>query len=65
MRHAGYNAWAESNNIIVLYPQVHASLLNPMGCWDWWGYTGAHYAQKGGPQMATIKNMVYYMSYHQ
>ena len=37
---AGFNEWAEGNGIVVLYPQVNASLLNPQGCWDWWGYTG-------------------------
>ncbi|CAH1780438.1 unnamed protein product [Owenia fusiformis] len=39
-RNAGYNEVAESNNIIVLYPQVRSSVLlgNPNGCWDWWGY---------------------------
>ncbi len=37
----GYNQWADNNAIVILYPQVDASLLNPMGCWDWWGYTGS------------------------
>ena len=39
----GYNAIADTNNIIVLYPQVQGSdggdMQNPDGCWDWWGYT--------------------------
>jgi poly(3-hydroxybutyrate) depolymerase len=39
----GYNEIADSNNIIVLYPQATGSdgggLQNPDGCWDWWGYT--------------------------
>jgi hypothetical protein len=33
--HAGYNEWAESNNIIVLYPQVKSGPGNPNECWDW------------------------------
>ena len=36
----GYNEWAASNKIIVLYPQVKKSGFfypNPNGCWDWWG----------------------------
>jgi len=53
----GYNRWADSNRIIVLYPQVNASLLNPQGCWDWWGFTGSEYATKAGPQMAAVKSM--------
>lgn len=59
-RHTGYNHWADSNRIVVLYPQVNKSLLpvNPSGCWDWWGYTGVDYAEKSGPQMKSIMKMV-------
>ncbi|MEO6919834.1 MAG: PHB depolymerase family esterase [Collimonas sp.] len=55
-----YNSWADSNNIVVLYPQVDASVapFNPQGCWDWWGYTGANYAQKAGSQMAAVRAMI-------
>ena len=38
--YVGLNEWAESNNIIVVYPQVIKSYFmptNPEGCWDWWG----------------------------
>lgn len=55
---AGYNEWAESNNLLVLYPQVASSKiapLNPLGCWDWWGYTGEDYATKSGLQVSAIK----------
>ncbi|MGI9234449.1 MAG: extracellular catalytic domain type 2 short-chain-length polyhydroxyalkanoate depolymerase [Woeseiaceae bacterium] len=54
---AGYNEWAESNNLLVLYPQVASSKtapLNPLGCWDWWGYTGDDYATKSGAQIISI-----------
>lgn len=34
--HAGYNGVAEVNNIIVLYPQIMVTPLNPAGCWDWY-----------------------------
>ena len=33
--HAGYNALAELNDIIILYPQATNLTLNPKGCWDW------------------------------
>lgn len=39
--HAGYNELADTNRIIVLYPQVEPSYFypyNPRGCWDFWGY---------------------------
>jgi hypothetical protein len=39
----GYNHMAESNDIIVLYPQAEGTdngdIQNPDGCWDWWGYS--------------------------
>jgi hypothetical protein len=39
----GYNHMADSNNIIVLYPQAEGrddgETQNPEGCWDWWGYS--------------------------
>jgi hypothetical protein len=58
---AGYNRWADSNRLIVLYPQTavrYWPLFNPRGCWDWWGYTGANYATKSGPQLRAVKAMV-------
>lgn len=58
--HTGYNAWAESNKIIILYPQAVRNFLlnNPRGCWDWWGYTGPNYHNKKGPQMHMISKVV-------
>lgn len=47
-RYAGYNEWAENNNIIVLYPQATKTPgVNPRGCFDWWGYEEA--ANQTGP----------------
>ena len=57
-RLAGYNEWAESNALIVLYPQVDSSKIapmNPMGCWDWWGYTDENYATRDGAQIKVVK----------
>lgn len=55
----GYNGWADSNKIIVLYPQaVISQPLNPQGCWDWWGYTGPNFQVKSGVQLSAIKAMV-------
>ena len=55
---AGYNRWADTNAIVVLYPQVSTSRDNPQTCWDWWGYTGSAWHEKRAPQMATIVAMV-------
>jgi poly(3-hydroxybutyrate) depolymerase/chitodextrinase len=58
-RNTGYNKWADTNNIIVLYPQTAPSSVgNPNGCWDWWGYDDPNYAKKSGRQMVAIKGMV-------
>lgn len=32
---AGYNAWADANDMVILFPQVLTNTLNPKGCWDW------------------------------
>jgi len=44
-RNAGYNEVGQLNNIIILYPQAIAVATNPLGCWDWWGYTVNSYGR--------------------
>lgn len=64
-RLTGYNAWAEANGIVVLYPQAvvvprpwySAFGGNPKGCWDWWGYSGDDYLTRAAPQIAAIARM--------
>ena len=68
VEHAGYNAWADANRIIVLYPQAARSAplfvgvlevdRNPLGCWDWWGYDDAAYATREGSQVRAIRRMI-------
>lgn len=57
---AGYNDWAEANNIVVVYPYVKSDLKmgNGNACWDWWGYTDADYVLKSGVQMAFSKKVL-------
>ncbi len=58
---AGYNRWADANNIAVLYPQVKKSMFspfNPQGCWDWWGYGGSNYALRDGAQLLAVHRML-------
>ena len=59
MRHAGYNAWADTNRIVVLYPQAAPVYpwANPNSCWDWFSYDDSNYALKTGRQMRAIKRM--------
>jgi poly(3-hydroxybutyrate) depolymerase len=69
VREAGYNRWAESNHLIVLYPQTIwrygfggwpvSFVLNPNGCWDWWGYTGPVYHTRNDAQIRAIQAMVH------
>ena len=56
--HAGYNEWAEANNIVVLYPQVKSGPGNPYECWDWWGYTDSNYHTRRGKQVAAVNGMI-------
>jgi poly(3-hydroxybutyrate) depolymerase len=56
VRSTGYNRWADTNRMVVLYPQTSTSAVN--SCWDWWGYDRADYARKSGPQMAAVRAMV-------
>jgi len=56
VKNTGYNRWADTNNLVMLYPQTSLAATN--SCWDWWGYDSANYAKKSGPQMVAIKAMV-------
>lgn len=56
--HAGYSCYAEELETIVIFPQVINSVLNPKGCWDWWGYTSPAYASKFGLQMNSVRKMI-------
>jgi poly(3-hydroxybutyrate) depolymerase len=69
VRNTGYSRWADTNSIVVLFPQTRVdntsrqtsasgSLANPNGCWDWIGWYGSNFAQKSGTQMAAVKAMV-------
>ncbi len=66
---AGFNEWANSNRLIILYPQVqrvgHSPHLtapgNPNGCFDWWAYikgTTDTYNTRQAPQMAAVFAMM-------
>ena len=63
-RHSGYNEWADTNRMIVLYPQTAADAdFNPKGCWDWWGLDqllplNSDFARKAGYQVSAIKAML-------
>ncbi len=56
-RQSGYNEWAETNRLLVLYPQT-SNARDTNGCWDWWGYTGPAYHTRAAPQIAAVWKMV-------
>lgn len=62
VKYAGYNEWADTNNLIILYPQAQkVQTMNPRGCFDWWGYlpgTRDTYPTKHGPQMKAVYAML-------
>jgi hypothetical protein len=62
---AGINEWADTNGLVVLYPDTIATSApaptNPNACFDWWGYsnqTDPSYALKSGLQMSVLYAMV-------
>jgi len=57
-RDSGFARWADANNIVVLFPQTASTPLNPQGCWDWWGYTGADYLTRKAPQITAVYRML-------
>lgn len=62
VQHAGFAEWAETNNIIVLWPQAKSEpVINPKSCFDWWGYSSTEFPWKSAPQMETFQNMIDYL----
>ncbi|CAF2815900.1 unnamed protein product [Rotaria sp. Silwood2] len=68
IKNTGFNRWADTNNIIILYPQTAATntidspdrvpIPNANGCWDWIGWYGSDFDIKSGKQLSTIKKMM-------
>jgi len=67
MTTTGYLSMADSNNLIVLFPQAQGSddnaAQNPEGCWDWWGYSSLDpnfpdYYSRNALQIRAIHSML-------
>lgn len=62
----GYNEIADTNSLIVLYPQAEPSdaiPYNPKGCWDFWGYSSPdrdrpNFYTHDAPQMRAVVGML-------
>jgi poly(3-hydroxybutyrate) depolymerase len=61
VKNTGYSRWADTNSIIVLFPQTKVdntsrstsasgSLANPNACWDWIGWYGTNFARRQAPR---------------
>lgn len=67
VEHTGFNAWADANDMVVLYPQsggfLEQGLQAPTaqlqaGCFDSYGQTSVEYAFRTGLQMLSIRQMI-------
>jgi hypothetical protein len=54
----GFARWADTNKLVVLFPQTVATATNPQGCWDWWGYTGRDFLTREAPQIRAVAAML-------
>jgi len=57
VRYTGLNEWAESNSIVVLYPQIQYEVSNPGACWDYTGGIPNSFYNTSG-QAGTVHNIV-------
>jgi hypothetical protein len=54
IKESGFARFADTNRLVILFPQVSGSLVDPHGCWDWWGYSDIDYLGKDAPQIEAI-----------
>lgn len=55
---SGFARWADTNKLVVFFPQVEKTAFNPQACWDWWGYTGQNYLTRDAPQIDAVRRML-------
>lgn len=54
IKESGFARYADTNRLVVLFPQIAGSVVNPHGCWDWWGYSDIDYLAKDAPQIKAV-----------
>jgi hypothetical protein len=57
IKESGFARYADTNRLVILFPQIAASVVNPGGCWDWWGYSDIDYLSKDAPQIQAVWDM--------
>ena len=55
---SGIARWADTNRMVVLFPQMRSTTPNPRACWDWWGYTGTDFLTRAAPQISAVRAMI-------
>ena len=69
IKNTGFTRWADTNHLLVLFPQTYTDytlhmtptnymLPNPNACWDWIGWYGSNFATKNGVQIKFIKSII-------
>jgi poly(3-hydroxybutyrate) depolymerase len=53
----GYMRYADSNRLVLLYPQTNANTA-PNSCWDWWGHAASDHLSRRAPQLSAVKAML-------
>lgn len=59
---SGFDLWADTNRLIVLFPQTVANSDNSQACWDWWGYTGDAFLTREGKQIQSVYRMLKHLA---
>ena len=54
MRHIDLNEYAESNDLVVVYPQAAGNNATGTGCWDWFDAGDADFDTRRGSQLSTV-----------
>jgi hypothetical protein len=58
VRETGFQRYADTNALVILYPQTAATSGNPQACWDWWGFTGPDFLTRKAPQIQAVAAML-------
>jgi hypothetical protein len=58
VKDTGFQRYADTNRLVILFPQTAASLDNPQACWDWWGFTGPDFLTREAPQIRAVAAML-------
>ncbi|WP_114417019.1 extracellular catalytic domain type 2 short-chain-length polyhydroxyalkanoate depolymerase [Marinospirillum perlucidum] len=57
IQQSGYLQQADARNLMLVFPQIEATLANPKTCWDWWGYGGDEFDTREGEQVQALRSL--------